>query len=141
MTTETQQLKIAFASTDGVTIDGHFGSCERFEIYTVDADTYQKEGVRAAKSGEGVEKNKQRIEAIADCHLMFCASIGGTPAARVIRAGIHPMKCKPIDNIYPEIVEQLTMLQERMKADALPPWLAKITGQTESLSRRFETMA
>ena len=35
MTTEMQQLKVAFASTDGITVNGHFGSCEHFYIYTI----------------------------------------------------------------------------------------------------------
>jgi len=111
--TTTQQLLIAFASTDGVTVDGHFGSCEQFDI----------------------------AELIADCHLMFCASIGGPAAARVIRAGIHPMKCKPVNETAPEITVQLSLLQERMKSGSLPPWLGKLTGQADLLSSRFESLA
>ena len=139
--TTTQQLLIAFASTDGVTVDGHFGSCEQFDIYTVDVKTYQKVGVRQAKSGRGIEKNAIRAELIADCHLMFCASIGGPAAARVIRAGIHPMKCKPVNETAPEITVQLSLLQERMKSGSLPPWLGKLTGQADLLSSRFESLA
>ncbi len=141
MTTTTQQLQIAFISTDGVTVDGHFGSCEQFDIYTVDTQSYQKVDVRQAKSGRGVEKNALRAEIIADCQLLFCASIGGPAAARVIRNGIHPMKCKPLQNVYPDIEEQLQLLQARMQSESLPPWLAKITGQAENLSSRFEALA
>jgi len=140
MTIERQQLQIAFVSTDGVTVDGHFGSCEQFDIYTVDTQSYQKVGVREAKSGRGVEKNAIRAEIISDCHLMFCASIGGPAAARVIRSGIHPMKCKPLNNIYPDIEQQLQLLQARMRSELLPPWLAKLTGQTQRLNSRFETL-
>jgi len=140
MTTETQPLQIAFASTDGVTVDGHFGSCEQFYIYTLDAEQQQKIDVRQALSGRGVDKNAQRAELIKDCHLLFCASIGGPAAARVIRSGIHPMKCKPVDDKFPAITEQLDLLQQRIQSAALPPWLAKLTGQTEQLSARFDTM-
>lgn len=140
MTTETHQLQIAFASTDGVTVDGHFGSCEQFYIYSLDAQEQQKIDVRQAQSGRGVDKNAQRAELIKDCHLMFCASIGGPAAARVIRSGIHPMKCKPVNDAFPDISEQLDLLQQRMQSGNLPPWLAKITGQAEQLSSRFEAM-
>lgn len=140
MTTETQ-LQIAFASIDGITVNGHFGSCEQFYIYTLDAQGYQKIDTRLATSGRGVEKNALRAELIADCHLMFCASIGGPAAARVIRSGIHPMKCKPNGNEFPEITEQLTQLQARMRSESLPPWLAKLTGQKDQLSSRFEALA
>lgn len=141
MTTERQQLKIAFASTDGITVDGHFGSCEQFVIYSVDAKQQQKIEVRQAKSGRGIEKNAIRTALIADCHLMFCASIGGPAAARVIRSGIHPMKCKPVNDIYPDITEQLDRLQERIKNDSLPPWLAKLTNQAQHINKRFEAMS
>ena len=140
MTTETHPLQIAFASTDGVTVDGHFGSCEQFYIYTLDADQQQKIDVRQAQSGRGVDKNALRADLIKDCHLMFCASIGGPAAARVIRSGIHPMKCKPVNDTFPTITEQLEQLQQRIQSANLPPWLAKLTGQAEKLSARFETM-
>jgi len=141
MTIETQQLQIAFATTDGVTVDGHFGSCEQFYIYTVDAESYQKLDVRIADSGRGIEKNAIRAETISDCHLLFCASIGGPAAARVIRADVHPMKCKPVNDTFPSITEQLEQLQSRMQSKALPPWLAKITGQAVTLNERFEALA
>lgn len=141
MTTERQQLTIAFASIDGITVDGHFGSCEKFYVYTLDADSYQQIEIRQAKSGRGIEKNAQRAELIKDCQLMFCASIGGPAAARVIRHGIHPMKCKPIANVFPDITEQLKLLQARMQSKSLPPWLAKLTGQTVQLNSRFDALA
>ena len=140
MTTETRQLQIAFASSDGVTVDGHFGSCEQFYIYSLDAEQQQKIDVRQAESGRGVDKNALRAELIADCHLMFCASIGGPAAARVIRSGIYPMKCKPVNDSFPDITEQLEQLQQRIQSGALPPWLAKLMGLPEQLSARFETM-
>lgn len=140
MTAETKKLQIAFATTDGVTVDGHFGSCEQFVIYSVDTEQQQKIDVRLAEAGRGEDKNEFRSQLIADCQLMFCASIGGPAAARVIRCGIHPMKCKPIDNIFPEISEQLNQLQQRMQNSNLPPWLAKLVGQPDHLSTRFEMM-
>ena len=141
MTTESKKLQIAFATTDGITVNGHFGSCEQFYIYSLDADQVQQIDVRQAESGRGIDKNAIRAELIKDCHLLFCASIGGPAAARVIRCDIHPMKCKPVNNTFPTITEQLDLLQQRIKSGSLPPWLAKLTGQPEQLSSRFEKMA
>lgn len=140
MTTEKQKLQIAFATTDGITVDGHFGSCEQFYIYTLDADEQLKIEVRQAQSGRGVDKNAQRAELINDCHLMFCASIGGPAAARVIRSGIHPMKCKPVGDVFPDITDQLDQLQQRIQSKSLPPWLAKLLGQPDQLNTRFEEL-
>lgn len=140
MTTELKKLKIAFATTNGITVDGHFGSCEQFYIYSLDAEKLQQIDVRQTESGRGIDKNIIRAELIKDCHLLFCASIGGPAAARVIRCDIHPMKCKPVNDSFPTITEQLELLQERIKSGSLPPWLAKLTGQPELLSSRFEMM-
>ena len=134
------QLQVAFATTDGITVDGHFGSCEQFYIYRIDSEEYERIDVRKAEAGRGTDKNEFRAELINDCQLMFCASIGGPAAARVIRNNIHPMKCKPVGDTFPTIIEQLELLKERMQSKQLPPWLAKLTGQPDQLSARFDTL-
>ncbi|MGB5446868.1 MAG: NifB/NifX family molybdenum-iron cluster-binding protein [Psychromonas sp.] len=136
MTTNNPQLQIAFASSDGKTVDGHFGSCEKFYIYRLDAQHIEDLGMRNAEGGRGSEKNAFRASLIKDCQLMFCASIGGPAAAKVIRAGIHPLKSK--DN--PTIADQLLELQQRVNSGALPPWLAKQMGQPDYLSERFAAL-
>lgn len=141
MTTETKQLQVAFATMDGITVDGHFGSCEQFYIYSIDAEKYQQLDVRLATPGRGEDKNEFRAKLINDCHLLFCASIGGPAAARVIRNDIHPMKCKPVGDVFPAMTEQLDQLLDRMQSKLLPPWLAKLTGQPDLLNTRFDAMA
>lgn len=136
MTAETPKLQIAVASTDGKTVDGHFGSCEKFYIYSLDAEQIQHIEVRNAEGGRGSEKNAFRAQIIKDCQLMFCASIGGPAAAKVINAGIHPLKSKDT----PTIVDQLLELQQRVSAGALPPWLAKLMGHPDYLSERFAAL-
>ncbi|WP_354624092.1 NifB/NifX family molybdenum-iron cluster-binding protein [Psychromonas sp. MME2] len=136
MTTDTPKLQIAVASTDGQTIDGHFGSCEKFYIYSLDAQQIQHIDIRNAEGGRGSEKNAFRAQIIKDCQLMFCASIGGPAAAKVINAGIHPLKSKNT----PAILVQLTELQQRVITGALPPWLAKLMGQPDFLNERFTAL-
>ncbi|MCG6200812.1 NifB/NifX family molybdenum-iron cluster-binding protein [Psychromonas antarctica] len=136
MTTVSRKLLIAFASTDGKAVDGHFGSCEKFYIYRLDAEQIDHIEVRNAEGGRGSEKNSFRAQIIKDCQLMFCASIGGPAAAKVIRAGIHPLKSK--DN--PSIDAQLLELQQRVSSGALPPWLAKHMGQEDYFNERFSAL-
>lgn len=140
MTILSQPLLIAFASSDGIAVDGHFGSCEQFYIYSLDADTITALAPRSTEGGRGTEKNAVRANSINDCQLLFCASIGGPAAARVIRAGIHPMKSKPVNQAPALIQDQLSELQARVKSQSLPPWLAKLTGQKVDLNERFEVM-
>jgi len=138
--TTTSQLQVAFATTDGITVDGHFGSCEQFYIFTIDSEQYQQIDVRKTQPGRGIGKNIIRADLINDCQLLFCASIGGPAAARVIRNDIHPMKCKPIGDKFPAMIDQLEQLKQRMKNQLLPPWLAKLTAQPNQLKARFDTL-
>lgn len=92
--------------------------------------------MREAEGGRGIEKNAFRAQIIKDCQLMFCASIGGPAAAKVINAGIHPLKSKNT----PAILDQLSELQERVSSGSLPPWLAKLMGQPDFLNERFSSL-
>lgn len=141
MATANTSLFIAFASSDGQVVDGHFGSCEQFYIYRLSDNELEFVESREAKSGRGTEKNALRAQLISDCQLMFCASIGGPAAARVIRTGIHPMKSKYVDQKPAGIQEQLQLLQKRMQSQTLPPWLAKLMGHNLSLEQRFGAIA
>ena len=63
---------------------------------------------------------------------MYVQSIGGPAAAKVVRAGVHPVK-KPTGGPAREI---LTELQGRLSSP--PPWLAQIMGVPAASLARFE---
>ncbi|WP_428610580.1 dinitrogenase iron-molybdenum cofactor biosynthesis protein [Sedimenticola sp.] len=126
-------IRVACASNRGAMLDGHFGSCRRFLIYQVSAAEQRLIDIREiGGAAPGVDKNVHRVAQIADCQILFVASIGGTPAAKVIRAGIHPVK-KP--QTGPADVE-MAALQAAIGKSA-PPWLAKIMGQSAEQRIRF----
>lgn len=127
MNTQPFRFRIAIATTDGETIDGHFGSCERFAIYDFDADSLDHLEDRPAATAEGVEKNGVRADQLADCHLLYVASIGGPAAAKVIRRGIHPLR----DAEQRPIADTLARLQGVLKGTP-PPWMAKLMGRPHS---------
>ena len=127
-------LQVAFTSTDGININGHFGSCPLFFIYQVTADKSQLIDIRRyAEGGKGAEVNEEKSLLLAGCQLLFCEAIGGPAAARVIRHGLHPVKVKK----DPVIALQVSELQQLM-AGVLPPWLSKVLGRKDDLSRRFD---
>jgi nitrogen fixation protein NifX len=79
---------------------------------------------------EAEDKNVARAEAINDCQLVYVQSIGGPAAAKVVRAGLHPVKV-PIPAPAHEVLARLQAV-----LDAPPPWLAKIMGvEARSLAR------
>lgn len=125
-----ESLRVACASNQTDIVDGHFGSCLRFLIYQVSAqrialidvrhNPVRASGTRQHRPGEDPgQSTVTRVAAIKDCALLFVQSIGGPAAARVVNAGIHPIKLRA-PGPAPQVLEQL---QARLQ-DQPPPWLA-----------------
>lgn len=127
-------IRVACASNNAEMLDGHFGSCSRFLIYQLNEQEARLVEVRSTRDADAAEdKNAFRAQLIEDCQVLFVASIGGPAAAKVVRAGVHPIK-------YPaggEARERLAELQ-KVIANNPPPWLAKIMGQAAEERVRFE---
>jgi nitrogen fixation protein NifX len=130
-------IRVACASNKAELLDGHFGSCQRFLIYQVSASENRLIDIRAVdESEESDDKNSHRAGLIGDCQLLFVASIGGPAAAKVVRAGVHPIKKPQVGPARDEMVA----LQSVIGKDA-PPWLAKAMGQSPEERIRFEQEA
>jgi len=121
------QLRAAFASSDGLMVNGHFGQSKLFFIYAFDGlDPFLQQVRRYRDAPDAPEEgNEARARLISDCHLLFCEAIGGPAAARVIRNNIHPIKIKPPMTIAQQLQALQTMLGGR-----IPPWLSKRLGKT-----------
>lgn len=127
-------VRVAVASNNGERLDGHFGSCLRFLIYQVSLEGAQLVDVRSALEADFAEdKNAFRSNLINDCQVVYVVSIGGPAAAKVVRAGIYPIKM--IEG--GQAREVLDKLREVM-AGSPPPWLAKLIGVGAEERVRFE---
>ena len=124
-------LRVAVASNTAANLDGHFGSAPRFLVYQVGKTAIKLVDVRPTLiADEAEDKNVARSELINDCQLVYVQSIGGPAAAKVVRAGVHPVKIP----VAGPATDTLVKLQAVL--DAPPPWLAKIMGvEAKSLSR------
>ncbi len=124
-------LRVAVASNTAANLDGHFGSAPRFLVYQVGKTAIKLVDVRPTLIADDAEdKNVARSELINDCQLVYVQSIGGPAAAKVVRAGVHPVKIPAAGPATDTLVKLQAVL------DAPPPWLAKIMGvEAKSLSR------
>jgi nitrogen fixation protein NifX len=129
-------IRVACASNKGEMLDGHFGSCRRFLIYQVSQAENRLIDIRNVDESDVDDKNSYRASLINDCQLLFVGSIGGPAAAKVVRAGVHPIK-KPQAG---PAQEEINSLQQVIGKDA-PPWLAKVMGQSPEERIRFEQEA
>jgi len=123
-TTKGLFMKVAFASTDKIHVDEHFGHAEQFFIWEVGPDASAFSGIvqvtAEAGAGHSDDKIEARAAALADCALVYVAEIGGPAAARLVAKKIHPIKSKDQEPIT-DVVEKL---QEVLRNNP-PPWLRK----------------
>jgi hypothetical protein len=72
---------------------GIIGSCERFLVYQVSPDEVRLIAVRPTLAADHAEdRNVARAALIDDCQIVYVQSIGGPATAKVVRAGVHPVK-------------------------------------------------
>lgn len=128
-------IRVAIASTTSDEVDGHFGSCPRYLVYQLSTDEFRLIDIRTTEDADSAEdKNAFRANLVKDCQVIFIQSVGGPAAAKIVRAGIYPMK-KPDGGSATQVLGEF---QEVMKG-APPPWLAKAMGvQAETLLKYSE---
>ncbi len=115
-------MKVGFATTDNILINDHFGWAKNFAVYEINADGFTfLETRRFKEETEELDKINKKIAGLKDLKIIFIKSIGGMAAARVVKAGIHPIKSKPDDTIEKTMQNLKTVLSNNP-----PPWLKKI---------------
>jgi len=128
-----QSIRVAVASNSGELLDGHFASCETFLIYQVSADEVRLvDSCPTAPAHAEEDKTVALVQLIQDCHVLFVVSIGGPAAAKVVKAGIHPIKRPQVGPARDAIADL-----QRVLAGTPPPWLAKVLGATPEERVRF----
>ena len=125
-----RSVRVACASNNGEMLDGHFGSCARFLIYQVSPAQTRlidvRSGPRTSGSQDGTpheDKTADRVDLIRDCHLLYVVAIGGPAAAKVVNAGVHPVKF-PSGQHATELLRPI----QQVLGGTPPPWLAKAMG-------------
>lgn len=126
-------IRVAIASNNGQSLDGHFGSCLRFLIYQVSAERIDLVDIRSTIEADSADdRNAYRVGLIEDCQVLYVVSVGGPAAARVIKTGIYPIK-KASGGQAEEILAEL----QRVMTNTPPPWLAKLLGVSAEARVRF----
>jgi nitrogen fixation protein NifX len=126
-------MKVAFATTDGINVDEHFGRAGMFAVYEFAEGVFHF--VELRKFSDGMDKAvvdtrdmgplhdsavQGKVDRLADCKLIYLTEIGGPSAARLVKKGIMPMKVKepvPIESALDQLGETIRK--------SPPPWLRK----------------
>lgn len=122
------RLRVAVASQDGKRLDAHFGYARRIMVYDVTGRTRKLvETVAVAASdsptcdAEAPDRIGPKVRALAGCQVLFALAIGPPAAARIIRAGIHPIKVSE-----PEPIRAVLDRVQAMLNGERPAWMARL---------------
>ncbi|BAY20533.1 dinitrogenase iron-molybdenum cofactor biosynthesis domain-containing protein [Calothrix sp. NIES-2100] len=125
-------MKIAFTTSDQIHINAHFGWAKKIDVYEVSPDGYQFLNTLRfdgdLKEDGNEDKLVPKIEALADCTIVYVSAIGGSAAARLIKKRITPIKARSEDDKITDLLEQLV---KTLKGSP-PPWLRKALQQKSS---------
>lgn len=115
-------MKIAFTTSNGETIDLHFGQSPSFQIWEVGPDdAHFLETVTVSEGGEDEEDRiAARAELLTECAIVYTVAIGGPAAAKLVARRVHPMKT----NVEVSLKDSIEKLQEVLRGNP-PPWLKK----------------
>jgi nitrogen fixation protein NifX len=130
-------MKVAFATQDQQRVDAHFGWAKHLAVYDVNASGYSfvedfPFGDDLAEDGNE-DKLAPKLDAIRDCAIVYVAAIGGSAAARVVAAKLHPIKVPAPEPIF-DILDKLQVVLQGTP----PPWLRKAVLKDQGKSFDFE---
>ncbi len=132
-------MKIAFTTEDLVHVNAHFGWARKIAIYEVTAESSSLlkvvEFAGDLKEDGNEDKLAPKIEAIADSAMLYVSAIGGSGAARIVAAGIHPVKVLETEKIDDIIAKLQTVFR-----GTPPPWLRKAMNKGKERRQDFEVV-
>ena len=133
-------LRLAFASTDRISVDQHFGASSAFAIYAVDAHKSQLVEIIEfidTVSDDPHDKLHNKIATLAGCTAVYCLAAGSSAVQRLLSAGVQPIRVEPgaqIEHLLAEFQQELN--------NGPGGWLARIIkARTSADSDRFDAMA
>jgi len=133
-------LKVAFASSEMVCVNQHFGSAKAFAIYAVTMD--ESQFLEVAQFGQqdqdgNEDKLAVKFELLTGCAAVYCQAVGASAIKQLIAQGIQPVKV----HAGSQIKDLLVDLQMEMKTGP-SSWLAKAINKQKAVDpSRFQQMA
>jgi nitrogen fixation protein NifX len=124
-------MKVAFATQDNVHINAHFGWAKKVAIYDVSSAGYNflntVEFDGELKEDGNEDKLVPKINAVADCTIVYVSAIGGSAASRLLKNKITPLKAENQEEEITDVLDSLV----KILSDP-PPWLRKALGNNTS---------
>ena len=95
-------IKVAFATTDRLRVNQHFGAAEAFAIYEVTPDKATLVGI-GEFAEEAMDGNEDKLIAKVDflegCAAVYVMAIGASAIKKLMAKGIQPIRVNEIDGV------------------------------------------
>lgn len=132
-------IKVAFATSDMLHVNQHFGSAQSFAIYAVDPENAKL--LEAAQFGDlaqdgNEDKLSVKLQLLEGCAAVYCQAVGASAIRQIVGQGIQPIKVHEGSQIK-------TLLRDLQQEMLTGPsnWLAKaISQQRGPDAQRFDAM-
>lgn len=136
---EARAIRVAFASSDRLTIDQHFGSAVVLLVYGIDAkESRLLEVVQFGDQQQDGNEQKlvAKLEALQGCVAVYSQAVGASAVIQLKARQIQPMKVPP----GTLITELVSGLQQQLASEP-SSWLAQaLRQQNPSDPQRFDAM-
>ena len=109
-------MKIAFASTDNIHVNQHFGWCKEFYIYEIIEDSYNfvKSVDSSIEISDEIEKLTYKIECLEDSDILYVQQIGPKASMMVKSCKIFPMQASRENEKIIDVLEQFIKMQKNV---------------------------
>lgn len=115
-------MKVAFTSSDGETVDRHFGQAESLALWDIGPSSATFLGrLEAVRAPAEEDRIAAQADALAGCAIVVTLQIGGPAAAKLVARRIHPMRTAEPARVEAVIAKFQSVLQ-----GSPPPWLRKL---------------
>ena len=116
-------MKIAFASTDNIHVNDHFGWCKCFYLYEIkdDAFTFLKDLPSPNEIAEEGDKLSYKIQCLEDANILCASHIGPRASLMVKGSGIFVLKTEKEN----EPIETLLNTLITLKNTNPPLWMQR----------------
>lgn len=131
-------LKVAFASSDHVLVDQHFGSTTQLVVYGVNPDQCQLLSVTQfaeISDSESEQKLAEKLTALENCIAVYSRACGASAVRRLLEQGVQPVKVAD----GAEVSELLDALQKELISGP-SAWLAKAVRKNTLDFSRFNDL-
>lgn len=122
------QLRVAFATSDGESVNQHFGSTRGLSIYEVGPATSnlveRADFEKTLKDGNE-DKLREKMERLKQCDVVYCGQVGQSAARQLLALNVQPLAVRQ----GPAISQLIERLQEQLRGESQEPWLDRVLKQ------------